>query len=345
LHLIERVWRGNDALSRVARAALTPFEAAYRAVTAARGWMYDHSVLRVHSAPIPVVSVGNLSVGGTGKTPFAAWLAAELARKGAEPAVVLRGYGGDEALVHARLNPEIPVVIEPRRAEGIRRAVTLGATVAVLDDAFQHRSAGRSADVVLISAEQWRGSPRLLPVGPWREPLKALRRASIAVITRKTADDLVVNQLAAMIRESAPHVQQAVVRFTLGELRNARRDAAGEPLPLAALKRRAVVAIAGIADFETFFRQLSESGADVRQHNYPDHHRYTMADIADLITGERGSHVMFVCTLKDAVKLGALWPATAPPLWYVSQVLKVESGGEAIQKLVDDLAPTSIESS
>ena len=345
MRLIERVWRGTDAFGRVARVALTPVEAAYRAATAARGWLFDHSLLRVHSSPIPVVSVGNLSVGGTGKTPFAAWLAAELAGSGAEPAVVLRGYGGDEALVHARLNPEIPVVIEPRRAEGIRRAAALGATVAVLDDAFQHRAAGRSADVVLVSAEQWRGSPRLLPAGPWREPLVALRRANVAVITRKTADDHAVSQLAAAISDAAPQLPQAVVRFALGELRNARRRAAGENLPLNAIEGRTLVAIAGIADSNAFFLQLSESGADVRPHSFPDHHRYTPGDITQLLGGERGSQVMFVCTLKDAVKLGALWPATAPPLWYVSQALKVESGGDAIRKLIADLTPTSTEGS
>jgi tetraacyldisaccharide 4'-kinase len=345
LHLIERVWRGEGAVSRTARAALMPFEAAYRAVTAARGWMYDHSLLRVRASAIPVVSVGNLSVGGTGKTPFAAWLASELRRRGAEPAVVLRGYGGDEALVHARLNPGIPVVIEPQRAEGIRRAAAIGASVAVLDDAFQHRSAGRTADVVLIAAEQWRGSPRLLPAGPWREPLVALRRASIAVITRKTADDLTVSGLAATIQDAAPRLPQAVVRFTLGELRNARGIAAGETLPITALTGKSVVAIAGIADFDAFFRQLSEAGARVNPQSYPDHHRYTTGDIVDLLQREKGSEAMFVCTLKDAVKLGALWPATAPPLWYVSQALKVESGEEALRKLLTELAPTSTEGS
>src|SRR5688500_18728941 len=333
MHLIDRIWRGDDAVSRTARIALTPFEAAYRAATAARGWMYDHSLLRVRTSPIPVVSVGNLSVGGTGKTPFAAWLAAELARRGLEPAVVLRGYGGDEALVHARLNPEIPVVIEPKRAEGIRRAAAIGATVAVLDDAIQHRAAERIADVVLIAAEQWRGSPRLLPAGPWREPLHALQRASIAVITRKTADDRTTERLFATIRDTAPQLPLAVVRFALGELRRVGGLASAKILPLPEIAGRAIVAIAGIADSEAFFRQLTAAGARVEPHSFPDHHRYTSGEITDLLRGERQESTLFVCTLKDAVKLGVLWPASAPPLWYVSQALNVESGEEAIEKL------------
>ncbi|MEO7501117.1 MAG: tetraacyldisaccharide 4'-kinase [Gemmatimonadaceae bacterium] len=345
MHLIDRIWRGNDALSRSARVALTPFEVAYRAVTATRGWMYDHSLLRVRPSAVPVVSVGNLSVGGTGKTPFAAWLAAELAKRGAEPAVVLRGYGGDEARVHARLNPEIPVVIEPQRAEGIRRAAANGATVAVLDDAFQHRAAGRAVDVVLISAEQWRATPRLLPAGPWREPFRALRRASIAVITRKTADDATVGELAKTIRDAAPQLPQAVVHFTLDELRLASGTAASNVSPLAELARKSVVAIAGIADADAFFRQIAEAGGQVEPHPFPDHHRYTTGDIADIVLRPRGDDIVFVCTLKDAVKLGVLWPATAPPLWYVSQALKVESGEEAIEKLLTELAPNSTEGS
>src|SRR5687768_1966536 len=339
MHLIDRIWRGDDAVSRTARIALTPFEAAYRAAIAARGWMYDHSLLRVRTSPIPVVSVGNLSVGGTGKTPFAAWLAAELARRGLEPAVVLRGYGGDEALVHARLNPEIPVVIEPRRAEGIRRAAAIGATVAVLDDAFQHRAAGRTADVVLIAADQWRGPPRLLPAGPWREPLHALRRASIAVITRKMADDMTTEGLAATIRDAAPQLPLAVVRFALGELRRVGGVGAGESLPLAEIAGRRVIAIAGIADSQSFFGQLSGVGARVEPHTFPDHHRYTTGEINDLLRAEHRDGAPFVCTLKDAVKLGVLWPASAPPLWYVSQALNVESGEEAIEKLLSRLAP------
>ncbi len=337
MRLIDRVWRGKDPLARAARVALTPLEGAYRVATAARGWMYDRSLLRTHPSSIPAVSVGNLSVGGTGKTPFAAWLASELAHRGAEPAVVLRGYGGDEALVHARLNPGIPVVIEPNRVEGIRRAAALGATVAVLDDAFQHRAASRVKDVVLIAAEQWGRSMRLLPAGPWREPLAALARASLAVITRKTADDSVVERLASAVRRAAPAIPQAVVRFSLSELKSARRNSDHNAVPLAELAGRAVIAITGVADSGAFFGQLSNVGATVTGFSFSDHHRFTPAEIADVLGKIPASGAMVVCTLKDAVKLDVIWPATAPPLWYVSQALEVESGGESLEKLLSEL--------
>jgi tetraacyldisaccharide 4'-kinase len=338
LRLIERIWRGDDTLSRVARFALLPVEGAYRAATAARGWMYARSLLRVHRSAIPVVSVGNLSVGGTGKTPFTAWVASELAARGARPAVVLRGYGGDEPLVHARLNPEIPVIIESRRAAGIARAAQIGATVAVLDDAFQHRGAEREIDIVLVAAEQWGRRLRILPAGPWREPLSALNRASLVVITRKTANASRITDLRDAVTRAAPAVPQAVVRFTLSELRS---SAMGEKktLPLSALANRPVVAVAGVADPAAFFEQLTQAGAMVTPFGFPDHYRYSALDVEHILATVGVSDAMVVCTLKDAVKLAPGWPATARPLWYVSQTLQVESGGEAIDQIISRLAP------
>jgi tetraacyldisaccharide 4'-kinase len=337
--MIERIWGGDDTVSRIARIALLPAEGAYRAITAARGWMYDRQILPSKKSAIPVVSVGNISVGGTGKTPFAAWLAGELARRGARPAVVLRGYGGDEPLVHAHLNPEIPVIIEKRRVTGIAEAAHLGATVAVLDDAFQHRSAARLVDVALIAAEQWQSSRHLLPSGPWREPLSALRRAAIAVITRKTAGMDVVERLSYAIREAAPSTEQAVVHFAFSELRPAAREK-GSDTPISALHGRAVIAIAGIADPETFFRQLTNAGAAVTPFAFPDHHRYVAADVSRILAAGGAGDAMVVCTLKDAVKLAQMWPATAPPLLYVLQRLEVESGTQALERLLAQLTPT-----
>jgi tetraacyldisaccharide 4'-kinase len=339
VRLIDRIWEGDDPVSRITRIALLPAEGAYRAITAARGWMYDRNILPAKKSAIPVVSIGNISVGGTGKTPFAAWLAGELARRGARPAVVLRGYGGDEPLVHAQLNPEIPVIIEKRRVLGIAEAVHLGATVAVLDDAFQHRSAARLVDVALLAAEQWQSSPHLLPAGPWREPLSSLRRAAIAIITRKTADAAAVDQLSEANREVAPLTEQALVHFALSELLPATRGK-GSGIPISALDGRAVIAIAGIADPQTFFQQLTSAGAVVTPFAFPDHHRYVAEDVSRVLAAGVAADPMVVCTLKDAVKLAQMWPATAPPLLYVLQRLEVESGTQALERLLAQLTPT-----
>jgi len=224
------------------------------------------------------------------------------------------------------------------RARGVRRAAELGATVAVLDDAFQHRAASRSADIVLISADQWDGHVRMLPAGPWREPLTSLRRASLAVITRKTADDSSVARLHDAIRNAAPLVPQGVVRFTLGGLRNAREGIDAETLPLDTLNGRSVTAIAGIADPGAFFRQLEDAGAPVARFSFPDHHDFSEADMASVLRTIRDRDAIVVCTLKDAVKLAPMWPATAPPLWYVSQTLTVENGADALENLLSQAA-------
>ena len=143
---------------------------AYGAAMRARHGLYDSGALPSASPELPVLSIGNLTVGGTGKTPVAAWVAGQL-RSRSRPAILLRGYGGDEVHVHARLNPGIPVIANADRVAGVRQALAQGADVVVADDAFQHRQLRRTADVVLVSVEQMLRPRRLLPAGPWREPL------------------------------------------------------------------------------------------------------------------------------------------------------------------------------
>jgi tetraacyldisaccharide 4'-kinase len=216
--LAERVWYGTDRAARLARAALAPAAALFRAGVGARGALYDRGVLRVERLPVPALSVGNLTVGGTGKTPVAAWLAERLRARGARPALVLRGVGGDEPRVHALLNPDVPVVTGADRVAGVRAAVALGADSVVLDDGFQHRRAGRDADLVLVSAERFdAGSVRLLPAGPYREGLAALARASAAAVTRKVASPEHAAAIAAELATRVPDV--AVVYLAPDTLR------------------------------------------------------------------------------------------------------------------------------
>src|SRR3954466_9930436 len=152
--LIERVWFGDDLIARAGRFALGPPELLYRASIGVREVLYDSGVFTAQQPALPAVSIGNVTVGGTGKTPIAAWIAQELIDRGARPGIVLRGYGDDEPLVHARLNPSVPVIVAADRVSGIANARAAGATVAVLDDAFQHRQVSRDVDFVLVSADR-----------------------------------------------------------------------------------------------------------------------------------------------------------------------------------------------
>jgi tetraacyldisaccharide 4'-kinase len=303
-------------------------------VVAARNALYDRGTLRAHGTSIPVVSVGNLTVGGTGKTPVSAWIAGELARRGAAPAIVLRGYGDDEPLVHAVLNPAFPVVVSADRTKGVAEAAARGATVAVLDDAFQHRRVARDADIVLVAADGWSIPRRLLPGGPWREPLEALRRADLAVITSKAATQIEVDAVRMAIAHAAPGVPVAGLSLGLGDL--LRFGDPGARLPLGGLAGANVLAIAAVGNADAFFAQLRRAGASVAARGFPDHHRFT-PDEAALLARLTPAGGMAVCTLKDAVKLAPLWPADAPALWYVSQPVRVEWGAEQFELLLDAL--------
>jgi tetraacyldisaccharide 4'-kinase len=330
---VERIWKERSGWPAAVRLGLLPASMLYRGITAVRNRLYDRGVLRVAPSPIPAVSVGNLAVGGTGKTPIAAWMAGELTRRGARPAVVLRGYGNDEPLVHTVLNPGIGVIVDPDRVRGLRQAAASGHDVAVLDDAFQHRRAGRFADVVLVSADAWGEPLRLLPAGPWRERLAALDRASMVIVTRKAASPdaaaVLLSRLTPMVRGEAG----AIMRLVLGPLHD---FMGGELQPLEALRGRRVLVAAGIANPEALTGQLTETGARVTLRRFPDHHVYRLPDVQALAT-EGSRYDVFVCTLKDAVKLGPLWPRGAGPLWYVSQRVDLEEGGPAVMALLDRL--------
>jgi tetraacyldisaccharide 4'-kinase len=332
---LESIWTGRGKRARTIRTLLVPAEGIYRIVVAARGILYDSGIFRAETFSVPVLSIGNLTVGGTGKTPVAAWFASRLKAKAAMPGIVLRGYGGDETIVHQRLNERVPVIADVDRVRGIREAIAQGVDVVVLDDAFQHRRAARDADVLLVNADAWSGSPRLLPAGPWREPLRSARRANLIIVTRKTAERSVVDNVRRALANAAPRVPVATAYLAPGELKS---TTTGQTLPLHVLQGADLTAIAAIAHPDSFFRQLTELGAVVRPHSYSDHHAFTRREARDLAARASASDFV-VCTLKDAVKLESLWPAEAGSLWYVSQRLRIEDGEEHIERLLDKLVP------
>lgn len=330
--LAERVWYGRGAGAKVARLALAPAEFLFRGVVAARGALYDGGLLAAHALPLPALSVGNLTVGGTGKTPVAAWLARRLLDAGARPALVLRGVGDDEPRVHRLLNPDVPVVPTPDRVAGAHQARALGADVVVLDDAFQHRRARRTADLVLVSAERFAGPVRLLPAGPYREGLDALRRAAAVLVTRKSADAAMAGAVADALTRARPGLPVAVCHLSPDRLR--RWDDPTIERPIAVLAGRRVLAVSGIGEPAAFEAQLAAVGASVVAGRFADHHAY---DAGDAVTLARRAEAVddVVTTLKDAVKLGPLWPHGARTVWYVSQGVEVERGAAALSGLLD----------
>jgi tetraacyldisaccharide 4'-kinase len=327
---VEWLWEGTGAGARVARSLLLPVSALFGAAVRVRNSLYDRHVFAVRTPRIPAVSIGNLSVGGTGKTPVSSWLALRLQALGAHPAIVMRGYGGDEPLVHARLAPTIPVVAQANRFEAIARAASEGADVAVLDDAFQHRGVARVADIVLISADARDATDRLLPSGPYREGKSALRRATLVIVTRKAAPLDRARAVAARVSQVTSEAPVAIVHLALGAVHVGNRA----PTPLESLRGRRVLAVAGVGDGVSFGEQLTQAGALVRLRAYPDHHPFTESDARSLATSLLSDEVL-LCTLKDAVKLAPLWPREAAAIGYVSQAVIVDEGGSAIDAILE----------
>ncbi len=328
---IEGVWEKDGAGARL----LAPLGWAFDGITRLRNAAYDAGLLRGVALGLPAVSVGNLSVGGTGKTPVASWIAQRLSAAGARPAILLRGYGADEPLVHERLAPAALVIADADRVRGAQAARTRGASVLVLDDAFQHRRARRDLDLVLIAAEQG-AAHRVLPAGPLRESPRGLRRAHALVITRKRASAADAEAVASRWRRwnpAAAVVQVALAPAGLEPVRGAEASA----LPLAALAGRPVLAISAIGAPGAFEAQLAALGARVESAAFADHHAFGEAEVSALAR-RVPPHGLAVCTLKDAVKLEVRWPRGAPPLWYLSQAVTIERGGEWLDARLARLA-------
>lgn len=327
------LWTSASPAARVARTALLPFAAMFRVATGIRDLAYTTGILGAQSLGAPAVSVGNLTVGGTGKTPVTSWIARELAARGARPAIILRGYGNDETLVHRRLTPDMLVLADADRVRAAKAAVTAGATALVLDDAFQHRQVGRDADIVLMSADADDHARWPLPAGPWREPLSALRRARLALVTTKAARMGAVQRTLDAIARCAPGLATGVVSLTPDEL--IAWDG-GERVPASRLRGTRALMVSAIGDPGAFERQLRAAGVDGDTMRFGDHHRFSAADMARIGTRAK-PFGRVICTLKDAVKLGPTWTHDAPPLWYLSQRIAVERGTELIAEVLAEV--------
>jgi tetraacyldisaccharide 4'-kinase len=322
-------------------ALLAPAEAAYRLGVSARSWAYDRGLLRSTEPPIPCLAIGNLTVGGTGKTPVTAWFAGRLHDLGRRPAIVLRGYGGDEVEVHRILNPAISVHAAANRAAGVRWVQREGADLAVLDDAFQHRRLRADAYVVLVAAEEWADRPRLLPRGPWREPLSGLRRATLVVVTRKVVGGDVAGAVLDRLAELAPAIPRARAHIGLAGL--ARYDRASRRLepPVPADGFRCALAVAGVAKPEAVWPQLAEAGVRCEERRaFPDHHRYSADEIGEI--GRAASDGRLLATLKDAVKLGDVL-APEVDIYVPVQQVNWEAGLDEVECLLANFAELSRE--
>jgi tetraacyldisaccharide 4'-kinase len=328
----EWLWGSRSLSARMARFVLLPPSVLYRIGSAVRTRAYQFHILDRHAASVPVVAVGNLTVGGSGKTPVTSWIAGFYAERGLRPGVVLRGYGGgDEGRVHRRLVPEAIVVENPDRLAGVNQAAASGADIVILDDAFQRLDIGRDLNIALVSTESTRAARWTLPAGPWREGLRALRRADFLVVTRKRADSASAARVAERLGRVARGCPTAIVHLGIKDFRTL---LGGESVPASALSGRRVLAAAGVADPGTFAAQCRALGADVRSYPVGDHHPFSPDDVRKMLhVGRRVDYV--VVTEKDAAKLETLWPAGAHEPLVASLDVMWEQGQDDLERALE----------
>jgi len=335
---VEGVLHGGDrgVGATLLRGLLTPLAWLHQAGLEAYLLPYRTGIRERYRLPLPVIAIGNLTSGGTGKTPMVALVAGHLRDAGRRVVVLSRGHGGsgeagrsprvisdgervlltpaeagDEPVLLANLLPGVPVVIgRDRRRSGRLAVEQFAPDVIVLDDALQYWQLHRDLDIVLLDARRPFDNGHVLPRGLLREPPSHLARAGIVVLTR--ADRVPSGELAAtmeVIRGLAPHADTfTATHAPLGWVR-AFDDA---PLPLDALVNKEVFAFSGIADGEAFARTVSSLGVRIAaRHDFGNHHIYSPDEVERL---GRGSEVA-VTTEKDMVKVRPLWPEDAPPLY------------------------------
>lgn len=310
---------------------LTPLSWLFGAGVALRRLGFRLRVLPAERVSKPVIVVGNLTVGGTGKTPFTLWLAAQLRARGFVPGIVLRGYGGnstvwprdvtpdsdprevgDEAVLLAAESGGI-VVAAPDRVAAAKRAIERGADVIVCDDGLQHYRLARDCELAVVDALRGLGNARLLPAGPLREPASRLSKVD-AVILRAPDPALGLKVATRVIDGAQSMASFAVVPTVVRSLHT------GETRPLAAFAGQSVHAVAGIGYPEGFFATLRGAGLTVIPHPLPDHAAMSAA------TFEFGDSLPVLMTGKDAVKCRALGD---PRLWVVAASAQMEPGQAA----------------
>lgn len=291
----------------VLRAVLRVCEWPYRWAVCWRNRKYDRGRAEVHAAGVPVVCVGNLTLGGTGKTPVVEWLAHFLQGIGKRVVLVSRGYGStegepnDEALELQLTLPGVPHLQDRDRVAAALQAVEQHqAEVIVLDDGFQHRRLARDLDVVLLDASEPFGFEHVFPRGTLREPLAGLSRADVVVLSRAnllSAPEL--ERIFARVAQLAPQALRCAVAFRPQQLINSD----GERRPLELLDNKRVAVFCAIGNPAGLRHTLGELGCEViAWREFADHHRYSEADIESLSTWAADADIA-LCTRKDLVKL------------------------------------------
>ncbi len=347
--LVERIWWSRDELTDLSRGEryfwylLIPFGVLYGMLAQLRHLLFDLGVLAVRDVGIPTVSVGNLTVGGTGKTPFVESIARSLGQEGVNVAVLSRGYGSsgedadDERMAGRDMPAGVRRWVDPDRLRAAKQALrSTSPDLFLMDDGFQHRHMHRDLDIVLVDGLRGFGNGYPLPAGPLREPVSQIRRADLVVITR--TNRISHRQRTRMRRELRRHLQ-ADVPILHAEHRPVRliEHGTGREVAVTDLREMRLLAFCGIGTPASFAHTLRDDlNLDpVDMESYPDHHDYTDGDRNELMERAEDERIKaLITTRKDAVK----WPKnTFVPLYYVDVEVRVTQGSSRLKTALDEV--------
>jgi tetraacyldisaccharide 4'-kinase len=323
------------------RAGLDLVSRVYGLVVASRNRLFDWRWRAIHAAGVPVVSIGNLTLGGTGKTPGVEYVSRFYRERGLQVAILSRGFGAangpnDEALLLEESLPDVPHLQGADRVELARIAVEeLESEILVLDDGFQHRRLKRVLDIVLLDTTDPWGAGHIFPRGLLRESPRGLARAQAVVLTRCDQTDAATKaDLRKRINHWSPKAIIAEASHRPLQMLRWQQPASGVEL----LRGAEVIAFCGIGNPESFRRTLQDAGARITGfRTFPDHHAYNAADVEDLRgwAGKEAKDCLVVTTQKDLVKL-RLPNLGGQALWALRVGLHFEAGQEALdQKLLE----------
>ncbi len=313
----------------------------YSLVVGLRNFVYSKRWLKIHTADVPVISVGNITTGGTGKTPLVIWLCKFLQNKNVPRAILTRGYKArgttDEPVILAESCPQAKVIVNPSRAEAAAEAVDkFGAKVLIMDDGFQHRRLARDLDIVTIDATCPFGYRKLLPAGLLREPVVSLRRADAAVLTR--CDQVLESELNRIEKELQLINPDMVIAKSIHSPICA-KSITDEKITIEQLRSRKIFAFCGIGNPEAFLNTIRNAGANmVGSKIYNDHYHYTDADSDDIHNQANllGAELILT-TQKDWTR--TTLPASAKkdiPFAYLAVEIKFTSGEDKLKQLIED---------
>jgi len=269
------------------------------------GWMYDSGMLRMYKAPVPVISIGNITLGGTGKTPFTIFVADYFTDNGKKPAVLIRGYGDDEHRMLKDALPDIPVLVGRDRVKNAFKEVVRETDVLVLDDGYQHRRLERDLNILLLDCPNPFGNGHLCPRGILREPVSSIRRADMIVLTKADRmEESDRENIVQKINGLAPGVPVIISRHEPVCM----RDVTGAVYSTDELSGKKICLVSGIADPEYFAHTVRACGGIiVEEITFGDHYGYAQQDVDRIFAKCFSSRVdMLLVTEKDHVKMKKL---------------------------------------